>query len=132
VSRGFKAWPSIGSNEEIGRCRSSSANSPVSGHSAGSLNGRIVDSLFEPLVQTLIHDGGSRGLIRMVSNKSKESWPKFVVPPEASLDNEVKLAVSEKIDICLQVSSFFQVSLFLKACGDFRGQETSGNKMLKF
>jgi hypothetical protein len=27
----------------------------------------------------------------MVSNQSKESWPKFVVPPEASLDNEVKL-----------------------------------------
>ena len=53
----------------------------------------MVGSLFEPLVHTLIPEGRrSWPLIRMVvSNESKESSPKFVVPLEASLDNEVKL-----------------------------------------
>ena len=63
--------------------------------------GSMVGSLFEPLAHTLIPgtSGGSWPLIRMVSNKttlsnktsSKEPSPKFVVPPEASPDNEVKL-----------------------------------------
>ena len=50
----------------------------------------MVGSLFEPLVHTLIPKGDSRSLIRMVSDMSEES-PKFVVPPKASLHNEVKL-----------------------------------------
>ena len=63
--------------------------------------GSMVGSLFEPLAHTLIPgtSGGSWPLIRMVSNKttlsnetsSKELPPKFVVPAEASPDNEVKL-----------------------------------------
>ena len=44
----------------------------------------MVGSLFEPLVHTLIPEGGSWPLIRMVSNESKASI-KFVVPLRASL-----------------------------------------------
>jgi hypothetical protein len=51
----------------------------------------MVGSLFEPFVHTLIPEGGSWRLIRMISNETKESSPKFAVPPQLSPDYELKL-----------------------------------------